>query len=179
MATNKSRRVDITFTNADGLSKKIVVIQDVPDIPQDIPVDTSIDNFISDAPIENPQPLSNPEDIFLDNPIQLPLEPIDLSDIKIDLSNIDFGLGGLGEMSIGPIFAPGGGQGFSQGWNNGDPSNNWGMGATSVGGVIPIKAPKVSSGKSANVLIPPAPPQPVTVNQIKLPTGKQPLKFGR
>lgn len=178
MATNKSRRVDITFTNADGLSKKIVVIQDVPDIPQDIPVDTPIDNFIPDVPIEDPQPLPNPEDIFLENPIQLPLEPIDLSDIKIDLSNINFNLGGLGETSIGPIFAPGGAS-TNQGWNNGNPANNWGMGATSVGGVIPIKAPKVSSGKSANVLIPPAPPQPVTVNEIKLPTGKQPLKFGR
>lgn len=167
MATNKSRRVDITFTNADGLSKKIVVIQDVPDIPQDIPVD---------VPIENPQPLPNPEDIFLENPIQLPIEPIDFSDIKIDLSNLDFGFGDI--KPIGPIFAPGGAS-TNQGWNNGNPANNWGMGATSVGGVIPIKAPKVSSGKSANVLIPPAPPQPVTVNEIKLPTGKQPIKFGR
>ena len=99
-----------------------------------------------------------------------------MSDIKIDLSNLDFGLGDI--KPIGPIFAPGGGTTI-QGWNNGDPSNNWGMGATSVGGVIPIKAPKVSSGKSANVLIPPAPPQPVTPNEIKLPTGKQPIKFGR
>lgn len=175
MAINKSRRVDITFTNEEGLSKKITVIQDVPDI---IPVEMEQEYIpIENVPIEDPQPLPNPEDIFLENPITLPIPPIDLSDLKIDL-DIDWNLGGFGETSIGPIFAPGGAS-TNQGWNNGNPANNWGMGATSVGGVIPIKAPKISSGKSANVLIPPAPPQPVTPNEIKLPTGKQPIKFGR
>jgi len=173
MAINKSRRVDITFTNEEGLSKKITVIQDVPDI---IPIEMEQEYVpIENVPIEDPQPLPNPEDIFLDNPITLPIKPIDLSDIKFDFSDIDFGLGGLGTTPIGPIFAPGGG-GTVQGWNNGDPRNNWGMGATSVGGTVPVKPPKISSGKSANVVIPPAPPEPVTPNEIKLPKGKQPTR---
>lgn len=110
--------------------------------------------------------LPQPEDIFLDNPITLPIKPIDFSDLEIDLSNLDFGIGDIGP--IGPIFAPGGGT-TVQGWNNGDPKNNWGMGATSVGGVVAIDPPKLSTGGGRTpVLIPPAPPQPVTPNQIKI-----------
>lgn len=155
------RSVTFTFRNSEGLERKRTIYQDVPDYVSPPPPPP--------PPIEDPQPLPSPEDIFIDNPIQLPIEPIDLSDLEIDFSNIDFGLGGLGEMSIGPIFAPGGGQGFSQGWNNGDPSNNWGLGAKSVGGIVPINknsVPRLSSGKA---VIPPAPPKPVTPNNIRKP----------
>ena len=137
-----TRSVTFTFINEDGLERTRTMIQDVPNFVQDPPPPPPPD------PIE-PEP--DPVDIFLDNPIQLPIVPLDFSDIEIDLSNLDFGLGDI--KPIGPIFAPGGGTTI-QGWNNGDPSNNWGMGAQSVGGIIPISkdsVPKINKG----VVIPP------------------------
>lgn len=154
-----TRSVTFTFINEDGLERTRTMIQDVPNFVQDPP---------PPPPIEDPEPLPSPEDIFLDNPIQLPIVPLDFSDIQIDLSDMDFnfGLGALGETKIGPIFAPGGGTTI-QGWNNGDPSNNWGMGVQSIGGTVPISkdsVPKIKQG----VVIPPTSQQKesVTTKQI-------------
>ena len=88
-----TRSVTFTFINEDGLERTRTMIQDVPNFVQDPPPPPPPD------PIE---PKPDPVDIFLDNPIQLPIVPLDFSDIEIDLSNLDFGLGDI--KPIGPIF---------------------------------------------------------------------------
>ena len=73
-----TRTVTFKFINEEGIERFRTLRQTVPDYvspPIDIP------------PIEDPQPLPNPEDIFIDTPFTLPLEPIDLSDLDFDFSD--------------------------------------------------------------------------------------------
>lgn len=158
-----TRSVTFKFINSEGIERFRTLIQQVPDYVSD-PIPPA-------PPIEDPQPLPSPEDIFIDTTFTLPLEPIDFSDMDF---NFDFDWG-LGDISIGPIFDFGSG-GSVQGWNNGDPSNNWGMGAQSVGGTIPINKSSTTSLNNG-AIIPPAPSTPVTPRDITINTAQTPSGF--
>jgi len=126
-----SRSVRIIFTNTAGDSKSLSFKQLLADIPMDTsgtPIDTTpVGSGGSSSP--NGTGPANDTVVSIGGDLaNLDFSDLDFSDLDLDFSNINFGLGALGEMSIGPIFAPGGGTTI-QGWNNGNPTNNWGMGA--------------------------------------------------
>jgi len=106
------RSVKIKFKNVEG-DEQIVFFKQ--HMSEEVPV---IDDF-------TPIPIEPKDDIVID-PIDLDFSDLDFSDFDFSGMDFNFGLGSLGEMSIGPIFAPGGGS-VVQGWNNGNPRNNWGM----------------------------------------------------
>ena len=108
------RSVRIKFKNVQGDEQTVFFKQTI------IEEDTAPNDF-TPIPIE---PI-DVDDIVID-PIDLDFSDLDFSDFDFSGMDFNFGNGALGEMSIGPIFAPGGGT-TVQGWNNGNPRNNWGM----------------------------------------------------
>ena len=108
------RSVRIKFKNVEG-DEQIVFFK------QTILEEDTAPNDFTPIPIE---PI-DVDDIVID-PIDLDFSDLDFSDFDFSGMDFNFGNGALGEISIGPIFAPGGGTTI-QGWNNGNPRNNWGM----------------------------------------------------
>jgi hypothetical protein len=106
------RSVKIKFKNVEG-DEQIVFFK------QHMSEEDTAPNDFTPIPIE-------PIDDIVINPIDLDFSDLDFSDFDFSGLDFNFGNGALGEMSIGPIFAPGGGTTI-QGWNNGNPRNNWGM----------------------------------------------------
>ena len=180
------RTLKITFTNDEGESLVRYVKQEIPKtgVEQEqtvtpVPIVEPVRGSGGGSGAGNGAPPTPPvEDVFIETPFDfddLKFDNLDFSNLDIDLNIPDIG-------PIGPIFAPGGAS-TNQGWNNGNPANNWGMGS-GAGTTYPTPTLSVDPGRG--YIPPPTPPPIVNVGgtiplpappTVKLSGGKAPIRI--